>query len=76
MLGSLDLGTLRIRIGVDNGDAIRELDNTGGKLSSFASAAGDVLQGMAATTAAAVGAASVAVAGLTKVALDNYASNE
>ena len=35
MLGSLDLGTLRIRIGVDNGDAIKELDNTGGKLSSF-----------------------------------------
>lgn len=76
MSASLDLGTLKIKIGVDNGDAVKELDSTGSKLSSFASTAGNVLKGMATATAAAVGATSAAVAGLTKVALDNYASNE
>lgn len=76
MSASLDLGTLKIKIGVDNGDAVKELDSTGSKLSSFASTAGNVLKGMATATTAAVGAASAAVAGLTKVALDNYASNE
>lgn len=76
MLGSLDLGTLRIKIGVDNGEAIRDLDSTRSKISSFAEGAGKVLGNMAKVTAVAVTAASTAIAGLTKVALDNYAANE
>lgn len=76
MLGSLDLGTLQIKIGVDNDEAVSKLSGTGEKISNFASTAGNTLKGMATATAAALTAASTAVAGLTKVALDNYAQYE
>jgi hypothetical protein len=39
-LSGLDLGTLKIKIGVDNSEAEEKLNNTGSKISSFGEKAG------------------------------------
>lgn len=76
MASSLDLGTLKIKIGVDTNEANKELNNTQSGISKFASAAGSALKTMGTVATTAIAAASTAIAGLTKVALDNYAEYE
>lgn len=73
---TLDLGLLKITIGVDNKEANEAFDKTESKIDKFAEGAKEVLGGMAKVATAALTAATAGVVSLTKQSLDSYAEYE
>ena len=73
---TLDLGLLKITIGVDNKEANQAFSETGDRVSKFAEGAKEVLGGMAKVATAALTAATAGVVSLTKQSLDSYAEYE
>ncbi len=73
---TLDLGLLKITIGVDNKEANKAFNETGDHVSKFAEGAKKVLGGMAKATTTALAAATAGVIALTKKSLESYAEYE
>lgn len=73
---TLDLGLLKITIGVDNKEANKAFNETGDHVSKFAEGAKKVLGGMAKATTTALSAATAGVIALTKKSLESYAEYE
>ena len=73
---TLDLGLLKITIGVDNKEANQAFSETGDRVNKFAEGAKEVLGGMAKVATTALAAATAGVVALTKQSLDSYAEYE
>ena len=73
---TLDLGLLKITIGVDNKEANQAFNETGDRVSKFAEGAKEVLGGMAKVATTALATATAGVVSLTKQSLDSYAEYE
>ena len=73
---TLDLGLLKITIGVDNKEANQAFSETGDRVSKFAEGAKEVLGGMAKVATTALATATAGVVALTKQSLDSYAEYE